>query len=170
MFPVQGAQQNRRNQRPIQVNCNCGQQNPTMGAMDRNRPMQQRPIQVTQNCNCGRGQSPTMGAMDRNRPMQQRPIQVTQNCNCGRGQSPTMGAMDRQRPRCRRFCENVCHSLFGRRRQQCIEDCLACRDDRGNVMGTMDDNDSNWRSPGNRGDVMGVQSDMNDGHYWDYEF
>ncbi|MCK6258255.1 hypothetical protein LCY76_16910 [Fictibacillus sp. KIGAM418] len=122
-------------------------------------------------------QMPVQGAQQ-NRNRNQRPIQVVQNCNCGRQstENPVMGAMENNqqpslaRPRCRRFCQNVCRSLFGRNREQCIADCLACRGNQGNTMGSMDDNDDcSWRSSGPRGDVFSVQSDMNDGHYWDYE-
>ncbi|SCC16090.1 hypothetical protein GA0061096_2746 [Fictibacillus enclensis] len=141
------------------------------GTQNRRRNRNRRQVQIVQ-CNCGgsrpSNENPVMGAMN------QRPTQVTQNCNCGgsrpTNEYPVMGAMNEspnRRPSCRRFCENVCRSQFGSRRRQCIQDCLACR---GNTMGEMDDNDCNWRSPGPRGDVMGVQSDMYDGHYWDSDY
>lgn len=162
---VEGTQNRRRNRnrRQVQiVQCNCGgsrpsNENPVMGAMN------QRPTQVTQNCNCGgsrpTNEYPVMGAMN------ERPTQFTQNCNCG--QPSNVSPAQNRRPSCRRFCENACRSLYGSGRRQCIQDCLACR---GNTMGEMDDNDCDWRSPGPRGDVMGVQSDMNDGHYWDFDY
>lgn len=160
---AQNRRNRNRNRRQVQiVECNCSgsrpsNENPVMGAMN------QRPAQVTQNCNCGgsrpTNEYPVMGAMN------ERPTQITQNCNCG--QPSNVSPEQNRRPSCRRFCENVCRSQFGSGRRQCILDCLACR---GNTMGEMDDNDWNWRSPGPRGDVMGVQSDMYDGHYWDSDY
>ncbi|MDN4526759.1 hypothetical protein [Fictibacillus fluitans] len=150
---------NRRSRRP---------EYPVAGAQNQRN----RGVNVIQNCNCGgsqnSNQNPVMGAMDNN-GSNQRPMQITQNCNCG--QPSNVSPEQTQRPSCRRFCENVCRSLYGKGRQKCIQDCLACRGNQGNTMGTMDYNDDcDWRTPGPRGDVMGVQSDMNDGHYWDSDY